>query len=100
MMRPSQRSSRADSVGSSAVGAERASWARSRDAAARSGSVGPADTLSPESKKALIDAVTDAYAAVYGERARATVLVLVDEVPDGGWGLGGTILTAELLGRS
>jgi 4-oxalocrotonate tautomerase len=60
----------------------------------------PADTLTPESKKRLIDAVTNAYVDVYGERARATVLVLVDEVVDGGWGLGGNILTADLLGRS
>lgn len=60
----------------------------------------PADTLTPKSKQVLIDAVTDAYVGVYGERARATVLVLVDEVPDGGWGLGGNILTAEMLGRS
>ncbi|MCA2211742.1 tautomerase family protein [Jidongwangia harbinensis] len=43
----------------------------------------------------LIDAVTDAYADVYGERARATTLVLVDEVIEGGWGLGGNVL----LGR-
>jgi len=57
----------------------------------------PADTLTPESKKKLIDAVTDAYADVYGERARATTLVLVEEVADGGWGLGGTVLTAEML---
>jgi len=60
----------------------------------------PADTLTAESKKRLIDAVTAAYVDVYGERARATVLVLVDEVVDGGWGLGGTVLTAEMLGRS
>jgi 4-oxalocrotonate tautomerase len=60
----------------------------------------PADTLSAESKKKLIDAVTDAYADVYGERARATTLVVIDEVPDGGWGIGGTVLTAEMLGKS
>jgi len=60
----------------------------------------PADTLTPESKKRLIDAVTNAYVGVYGERARATVLVLVDEVVDGGWGLGGNVLTTDLLGRS
>ncbi|NDZ77956.1 4-oxalocrotonate tautomerase family protein [Streptomyces sp. SID10853] len=60
----------------------------------------PADTLTQESKKKLIDAVTDAYADVYGERARATTLVVIDEVPDGGWGVGGTVLTAEMLGRS
>ncbi|PRY12537.1 tautomerase family protein [Kineococcus rhizosphaerae] len=60
----------------------------------------PAGTLTPESKKKLSDAVVDAYASVYGERARATTLVVVDEVVDGGWNLGGTILTADLLGRS
>ncbi|WP_306207402.1 tautomerase family protein [Actinoplanes sp. RD1] len=60
----------------------------------------PADTLTPESKKKLIDAVTDAYVGVYGERARATTLVLVEEVTEGGWGLGGTVLTAEMLGKS
>ncbi len=60
----------------------------------------PADTLKPESKKTLIDAVTEAYVSVYGEQARANVLVLVDEVPDGGWGLGGNILTADMLGKS
>jgi 4-oxalocrotonate tautomerase len=60
----------------------------------------PADTLSTESKKKLIDAVTDAYVGVYGERARATTLVVIDEVPDGGWGIGGTVLTAEMLGKS
>lgn len=60
----------------------------------------PAGTLRPESKKRLIDAVTDAYAAVYGERARATTLVLVEEVTEGGWGLGGTVLTADMLGLS
>ena len=60
----------------------------------------PADTLTPESKKVLIDAVTDAYARVYGERARATTLVVIDEVVDGGWGIGGNILTAEMLGLS
>ncbi|GGV01527.1 hypothetical protein GCM10010182_18820 [Actinomadura cremea] len=47
-----------------------------------------------------MSAVTDAYVDVYGERARATTLVLVEEVPDGGWGLGGDVLTAGMLGRS
>ena len=60
----------------------------------------PADTLTPESKQKLIDAVTNAYADVYGERARANTLVLVEEVIEGGWGLGGNVLTAELLGRN
>ncbi|ROO61808.1 4-oxalocrotonate tautomerase [Micromonospora sp. Llam0] len=60
----------------------------------------PADTLTPESKKKLQDAVTDAFADVYGERARPNTLVILEEVTDGGWSLGGTILNADLLGRS
>ncbi|MFD2420474.1 tautomerase family protein [Amycolatopsis pigmentata] len=59
----------------------------------------PADTLTPESKKKLIDIVTDAYAGIYGEEARSGTLVVIDEVPDGGWSIGGHILTAEMLGR-
>ncbi|WP_129789195.1 tautomerase family protein [Promicromonospora panici] len=60
----------------------------------------PADTLTPESKKKLQDAVTEAFVGIYGERARASTLVILDEVADGGWSLGGTILDANVLGRS
>jgi 4-oxalocrotonate tautomerase len=59
----------------------------------------PADTLTTESKKKLQDAITDAIVNAYGERARATTLVILEEVADGGWSLGGTILNEELLGR-
>ncbi|WP_431989028.1 tautomerase family protein [Streptomyces albogriseolus] len=57
----------------------------------------PADTLSPDDKKKIVERTTDLYAEIYGERARATTVVLVDEVADGGWGVGGHILTAALL---
>lgn len=60
----------------------------------------PADTLAPESKKKLQDAVTDAFVDVFGEHARPNTLVILEEVADGGWSLGGTTLNAELLGRS
>ncbi|MFG3223838.1 tautomerase family protein [Kitasatospora sp. NPDC048194] len=60
----------------------------------------PADTLTAESRKRLQDAVTDAFVGVYGERARATTLVILEEVADGGWSLGGTILDEAVLGRS
>ncbi|MEV5541910.1 tautomerase family protein [Saccharopolyspora shandongensis] len=60
----------------------------------------PAGTLTAESKKKLQDAVTDAFADVYGERARPTTLVILEEVTENGWSLGGTILNEELLGRS
>jgi 4-oxalocrotonate tautomerase len=59
----------------------------------------PADTLTTETKKKLQDAVTNAIVDAYGERARATTLVILEEVADGGWSLGGTILNAEMLGR-
>ncbi|WFE21449.1 hypothetical protein O7621_27080 [Solwaraspora sp. WMMD937] len=37
----------------------------------------------------------------YGERAWPTTLVILEEVTDGGWWcLAGTILNADLLGRS
>jgi 4-oxalocrotonate tautomerase len=57
----------------------------------------PAGTLSAEQKQNLVDQVTDMYVKVYGERARSGVMVLVDEVVDGGWGIGGHILTKEML---
>ncbi|MFI8205194.1 4-oxalocrotonate tautomerase family protein [Streptomyces sp. CNZ748] len=57
----------------------------------------PADTLSPDDKRKIVERTTDLYAEIYGERARATTVVLVDEVADGGWGVGGHVLTAALL---
>jgi 4-oxalocrotonate tautomerase len=57
----------------------------------------PAGTLTPEQKQKMINTVTDLYAEVYGDRARPNTLVLVDEVVDGGWGIGGNVLTAAML---
>ncbi|MCL6670143.1 tautomerase family protein [Streptomyces panaciradicis] len=57
----------------------------------------PAGTISAEDKKKIVERTTDLYAEIYGERARPNTLVLIDEVVDGGWGLGGTVLTAALL---
>ena len=58
----------------------------------------PAETLTPASKKQLQDAVTQAYVDVYGEGARSNVLVLIEEVTNDGWSLGGTVLNRENLG--
>ena len=60
----------------------------------------PAGTMTADSKKHLQDAVTDAFVSIYGEKARPTTLVIVEEVTENGWSLGGTILNEELLGRS
>ncbi len=58
-----------------------------------------ANVQAPESRKKLQDAVTDAFAAVYGEHARPNTLVILEEVHDNGWSLGGTILNESVLGR-
>jgi 4-oxalocrotonate tautomerase len=44
-------------------------------------------------KEQLVHRATDLYAEIYGERARANTMVLVEEVNDGGWGIGGEVLT-------
>lgn len=60
----------------------------------------PAGTLSAEQKQKIIHSATQLYVDVYGERARATTMILIDEVADGGWGVGDNVLTAEMLNRS
>jgi 4-oxalocrotonate tautomerase len=57
----------------------------------------PEGTLTPEDKRKIVERTTDLYAEIYGERARPTTVVLVDEVADGGWGVAGNVLTAEIL---
>ncbi|MFI2909655.1 4-oxalocrotonate tautomerase family protein [Streptomyces sp. PDY-4] len=57
----------------------------------------PAGTLTAEDKRKLVERTTDLYAEIYGERARPTTVVLVDEIPDGGWGVAGDVLTAAML---
>jgi 4-oxalocrotonate tautomerase len=57
----------------------------------------PAGTLSAQQKKQIVDRATDLYAEIYGEAARPNTLIIVDEVVDGGWGIGGTILTPAML---
>ncbi|MER6133851.1 tautomerase family protein [Streptomyces sp. NPDC001815] len=60
----------------------------------------PADTLTEKQKEEIITRTTDLYVDIYGERARATTLVLVEEVTDGGWGIGGNVLTLAKLQRT
>ena len=44
----------------------------------------PAGTLSGEQKKHAVQSIPALYVELYGERARPSVRVLVDEVVDGG----------------
>ena len=57
----------------------------------------PEGLLDHDQKKHIVDAVTDLYAELFGERARPNTMVLVDEVPEGGWGMGGNVLTRAML---
>ncbi|NUP48810.1 MAG: 4-oxalocrotonate tautomerase family protein [Catenulispora sp.] len=57
----------------------------------------PAGTLDAAQKEKIIHRTTDLYAEIYGERARAGTMVLVEEVADGGWGIGDHVLTLALL---
>ncbi|MEU3255539.1 4-oxalocrotonate tautomerase family protein [Streptomyces sp. NPDC006997] len=57
----------------------------------------PEGLVTAEQKQDLVTAVTDLYVGLFGERARATTMVLVEEVADGGWGIGGTVLTRAML---
>ncbi|MEV6879302.1 4-oxalocrotonate tautomerase family protein [Amycolatopsis sp. NPDC051128] len=57
----------------------------------------PAGTLTPKQKELLVTRTTDLYAEIYGDRARGNTMVLVEEVADGGWGIGGDVLTLAKL---
>ncbi|MFI9569183.1 tautomerase family protein [Streptomyces rishiriensis] len=57
----------------------------------------PAGTVTAEDQKKIVERTTELYAEIYGERARPNTVVLVEEVADGGWGFGGTVLTAAML---
>jgi len=57
----------------------------------------PAGTLSAEQKSLIVHRTTDLYAEIYGERARPNTMVLIEEVADGGWGIGDNVLTLAML---
>ncbi|MYU11346.1 4-oxalocrotonate tautomerase [Streptomyces sp. SID8361] len=57
----------------------------------------PAGSLDEKQRQEIVTRATELYVDIYGERARATTLVLVEEVTDGGWGIGGQVLTLAML---
>ena len=57
----------------------------------------PAGTLDAEQKEKIIHRTTELYVEIYGERARGGTMVLVEEVADGGWGIGDHVLTLDVL---
>ncbi len=51
--------------------------------------------LTDDQKEQLIERVTDAILSVEGEGLRSVTWVLIDDVPEGQWGIGGKSITAE-----
>ncbi len=57
----------------------------------------PAGTLTAEQKELIVHRTTELYAEIYGDRARPNTMILVEEVADGGWGIGDAVLTLAML---
>ncbi|MBA2767614.1 MAG: 4-oxalocrotonate tautomerase family protein [Sporichthyaceae bacterium] len=53
--------------------------------------------VSPAEKAQLITGITSATAGVLGEDIRRHTWVVVDEIPSGGWGMGGHPITREAV---
>ncbi len=60
----------------------------------------PEKTLTATQKEEIVTRTTELYVEIYGERARDTTMVLVEEVADGGWGISGKVLTLAMLGEA
>lgn len=61
----------------------------------------PAGALSAAQKTELITRITDVVVDVEGiEELRPLVHVLIDEIPDGGWGTGGRAWTLAALAET
>jgi len=59
----------------------------------------PAGLVDAEQKEEWVHTITQLYVDAFGEQARGNVMALIDEVPDGGWGMGDEVLTlAKLTG--
>ncbi len=55
------------------------------------------DVFSPAQKKQLIEKLTDAMAAVYGEKMRPVTWVLLEDIRSGDWGIGGKPMTSDMF---
>jgi 4-oxalocrotonate tautomerase len=57
------------------------------------------DVYTPEQKIQIIEKLTDAMVAIEGENLRKLTFVLIEEVKQGDWGVGGKPLTAADVRR-
>ena len=60
----------------------------------------PAGLVDAAQKEEWVHQITQLYVDAFGEQSRANVMVLIEEVVEGGWGMGDDVLTvAKLTGR-
>jgi 4-oxalocrotonate tautomerase len=57
------------------------------------------DVFTPEEKVRIIEKLTDAMVAIEGEQLREYTLVLIEDVKQGDWSVGGKTLTASDVHR-
>lgn len=58
---------------------------------------GVGDYLTLQQKQEIIRKVTDAVVSVEGEGLRPVTWVLIEDVPQGAWGVAGQPVTADML---
>jgi 4-oxalocrotonate tautomerase len=46
-------------------------------------------------KREIVERLTDAMVAIYGENSRSVTWVLIEELKSGDWGIGGRAVTAD-----
>lgn len=52
------------------------------------------NVFTPEQKREMIEKVTDAMVSIEGEAMRGVTWVIIEEVREGDWGIGGQGLTS------
>ena len=57
------------------------------------------NVFTPEQKSELIRKLTDTMVEVEGESLRGVTFVLIEDVKEGDWGIGGRALTADDVHR-
>jgi 4-oxalocrotonate tautomerase len=57
------------------------------------------NVFTPEQTKEMIEKVSEVMISIEGEALRPYTLVKIDEVRDGNWSVGGTIVTASDVRR-
>jgi 4-oxalocrotonate tautomerase len=57
------------------------------------------NVFTPEQKARMIATVTDAMVAIEGEAMRGVTWVVIEDVKEGAWGIGGQGLTSEDVRR-